>query len=377
MDTLNHFVGAIDAIIRAHDAPRVDVRVVSLATVAAATAGGSRTIQGGIDSASESEEFPPPFPDLVRDEAKTAFPPPYEHTGASYWSFQPDLPPPTSTTEAQLPPHSRTAAAQPSPGVGAYDTQRSDRTTLHQSIAFSFRKASDGHSLLSPSPLSASTPSKPRVHKTSLARSQSPTVFADAPSHQQTSDSADNDSTRRRIATAAPEYHDDNGERDDDDAERLEVDVLNALRRQHSMVVSDFLQDIVQHHHEPPLYSNSSSRSNNNNDNNDNKRTPDRKVTTATTTKWRSSSESRFVSRMRTSRASLSLEPSHDHLSRKRPQSAKRTSAKPEPRPAKLSTPKPAVKLPLPDGREPSIDEHLVWAARVGELYRAQQSVGE
>ncbi|TYZ67530.1 hypothetical protein PybrP1_004716 [[Pythium] brassicae (nom. inval.)] len=252
MDTLQHFVETIEAIISAHEAPRAnaaDSRVLSHSAVAAATTVRGRG-QDGVDSVPEQDEFPPPFPDLTRDEEKAVFPPPYESTGASYWSFKPDLPPPASASEARRPPHSCTAAAQPSPGVGAYDVQRSERTTFHQRAGFSFRKAGDAHSP-SPSPSAVSTPSKPRVHKSSLARALSPVVFEDAPSLQRsdsgTSDRMekapgdssslnDNDSTRQGGGDSAPEYHEGNDGGGDDDDERLEVDVLNALRRQHSMV---------------------------------------------------------------------------------------------------------------------------------------------
>lgn len=399
MDKLQHFVESIAAIISAQEAPRAPpAKPCALphpAVAAATTVKWSRP-GDSVDGVPEQEEFPPPFPDLTRDEEKARFPPPYESTGASYWAFTPDIPPATAAQH-----HLNTSAAQPFPGVGAYDIQRSERATFQQSAGHSFRKAGmAADSQASPrTPSSTSTPSKPCVYKSSLARPVSPAVRVENASSrsEQTQDDGDKDGGEvmawgdpgvRRVdkSTSAAELQADSV--DDDDDERLEVDILNALRRQHSMVVSDFMQNIVLQHSEPPVYSSSANASP--------ERAPHRKAASAAAaaaaaaarSKWRSSSESRFVSRMRTSRAWPPVESRPESLKTQnssgtaRPHSARSKPSKfpssPAKSPSKRSNRSRAAanaKLPLPNGREPPTDEHLAWAARISDLYRAQQSL--
>lgn len=397
-------------------------------TTKTASATGADTAHGG------HEEFPPPFPDLTRDEEKALFPPPYESTGASYWAFSPDIQPPASATQVRQ----SIALAQPSPGVGAYDVMRSERSAFQQSAAHSFRRAGlDDAMLQSPhgstaaataAPLSAGTPAKSRIHKTSLARSVlSPAAPASVNSQRavasepETNDDEDADRPRAPVSSArtsesaaltkptrdalsdasgagAPVIFSsavaDEEEEDDGDDDRLEVDILNALRRQHSMAVHDLMHDILQQT-QPPAYSSSSGASPG-----PRRATAHRKVSTpvpaeasspvhASKTRWASasSSTSRFVNRLRSREAvrldDAPLSPSSSSTSRAPPQpqpkSQQRTRASTSyatPAPPRRKTPaaKP-MKLPLPNGREPPSDEHVAWAARIGDFYRAKQSV--
>lgn len=415
MDKLQHFVDAIDALIAAsHGDPQSEPpesvtrqKLLPHPAVAAAT-----TITRSNSALNPQEKFPPPFPDLTRDEEKARFPPPYENMGASYWTFTPNLP--TSQPAASVAKpltysaiHPPLHSAQPSPGVGTYDIQRGEQITFQQKPGYSFRKAGitgDVHtpskdSRGAPSSSATATPSKSRIYKGSaFSRPSSPAVL---PSNN-VPEFSDHEPPRRSVdvgieRVSMPQPQDG----DDDDDECLEVDILNALRRQHNMVVNDFMNDILlQNHHtsqlSPPQYDavdlSSPVRA---------KATHLRRGKASTAVpepKWRSSSESRFVNHMRDrdidaapsspvdiTRYTMQQEQQQPPLKRSslRPQSA-RASVKPapmnaagpvKPRPRKQQLSKSRAKMPLANGHEQPNDEHLAWAARISDFYRAKQSL--
>lgn len=416
MDKLQHFVDAIDALIAAgHRDPQSEPpesvarqKLLPHPAVAAAT-----TITRSDSALNSQEKFPPPFPDLTKDEEKARFPPPYESMGASYWTFAPNLP--TSQPAASVAKplthsaiHPSLYSVQPSPGVGTYDIQRGEQITFQQKPGYSFRKAGITGDVHAPSKdsreaLSSSataTPSKSRIYKGSaFSRPSSPAMLP----LNNLPESSNHEPLRRSIGVgiervSMPQRQDDN---DDDDDERLEVDILNALRRQHNMVVNDFMNDILLQNHRtsqlsPPQYDavdlSSPVRA---------KATHLRRgkaSTAAPEPKWRSSSELRFVNRMRDrdidaapsspiniARYTMQQEQQQPLLKRSslRPQSA-RASVEPapmnaagpvKPRPRKQQLSKSRAKMPLANDREQPNDEHLAWAARISDFYRAKQSL--
>lgn len=413
MDKLQHFADAIDALIAAgNEAPTrepqalaVPQKVLPRPAVAAAT-----TIARSDSALSQSGKYPPPFPDLTKDEEKARFPPPYESMGASYWAFTPNLPTPQSAASVPKPStpsatHPPLHPAQPSPGVGSYDIQRGEQTTFQQKPGYSFRKAGSGVGDVAHTPgkdasatstsSATATPNKPRIHKGSaFVRPPSPAVLP----QNNVPESSDHEPSRRSVgvgineSVSKPQPHDDG----EDDDERLDVDILNALRRQHNMVVHDFMNDIMLQNHppsqlSPPEYDDVNPTSSPVKAKASHPRRG--KVSSAADPqqKWRSSSASRFVNRIRgrdidatpsspvdISRYSTQQE-QEQQASRKR-SFVKRAPMKKAPSPVKPRTrkqqlSKTAMKLPLANGHEQPNDEHLAWAARISDFYRAKQSL--
>lgn len=408
MDKLQHFVNAIDALIMASDgAPQREPKVVARQKLFPhpAVAAAATVITRSDPSGNPLEKFPPPFPDLTRAEEKARFPPPYESVGASYWAFTPNLPtsqPAVSVAKSTTPPaiHPALYPVQPSPGVGAYDIQRGEQLTFQQRPGYSFRKAGIAGDVLTPSKdatgtsSSAVTPSKPRIQKGS-AFSRQPSRGVMPPSYAP--GSLDHEPSRRSVgieveSVSMPESQDGD---DDEDDERLEVDILNALRRQHNMVVNDFMNDIVLQNHQPSQLSPPQ--------HNDNlprspvkaKATHSRggKASKATEPKWRSSSESRFVNRMRGNNDAVPSSPvdiSRHEQQDQQPQVKRSSTIRPQSarefvKPVSIAARNPAkprkqqlgkvVKMPLVNGPEQPNDEHLAWAARISGFYRAKQSL--
>jgi hypothetical protein len=350
--------------------------------------------------------YPPPYPDLTPEEEGALFPPPYVSSGPAYWTFNPDIPLPsaaksgTSGSSSTAPIHPPLHPVHPSPGVGAYDLEKSKRVRFHQSPRFSFRKAGVD-AVIADTPVKdmnstssvPSTPSKPRLYKTALSRPPStPSRDEEMYNHdldrtQKRSNGSLLDETSSNIDTnanfrvMAPSEIDDND--DDTGDDRLEVDMLLALRRQHNMVVNDFMQDILQQQQsrrptspDPTPFKKSHMA-------------PERKSKLqqhaprlATERNWGSSSTSRFVSRLRLRETISPPEPRQQQ----RPQRVSTSSgAASSPSKKTRATKKRTLQAqcnansvtvqPRVSGLEQPNGEHLAWAVRISEFYNAKRGI--
>ncbi|RLN20416.1 hypothetical protein BBJ28_00023447 [Nothophytophthora sp. Chile5] len=325
--------------------------------------------------------FPPPYPESTapeEDEDRPTFPPPYAVTTPSYWTFAPALPSPEPSlakASSSKSPSGRSADlrsrfATPtasSPGVGAYDIQQGDRLTFQQRPSYSFGPAGSGSigrersssvDALEPSSPSSNRPSpstKPqRRLKTALAFV--PALLRPATAEPQSGDDRVHASSQSEEDHERPE--DDPLDPLEGDAsaapveeeadERVESEMLEALRLQQRMVVDEFVQQVVS----------SSGRT-------DTKREVARQTLRRPKTQhWPASETSPGLERLlrRQRRAPAQAEAS-----------AASTAARPAAiRPAKRSTKRTAAMDSPPPRRQLDDDQHLAWAARINELYQPQ-----
>ncbi|RLN94368.1 hypothetical protein BBJ28_00010487 [Nothophytophthora sp. Chile5] len=308
----------------------------------------------------DGPRFPPPYPESTapeEDEDRPTFPPPYAVTTPSYWTFAPALPSPEPSlakASSSKSPSGRFATRNASsPGVGAYDIQQGDRLTFQQRPSYSFGSAGGGSiGRERPSSVEASEPSssssnrlKPQPSPSTKPRGRLKTALAFVPAllRPVTAERLEDEPLEplEGDARAAPA---EEGAAD----ERVESEMLEALRRQQRMVVDEFVQQVV----------------GSNGHANAKREVARQTLRTPKTQHWPASQTSPGLERLlrRQRRAPARAEAS-----------AASTASRPAAiRPAKRSTKGMAAMDSPPPRRQLDNDQHLAWAARINELYQPQ-----
>jgi hypothetical protein len=280
----------------------------------------------------ETITSPPP---RVQRANSSSFPPPYVPTSPAYWTFDPEIPVPLSTTPKQL----SVSKANASPGVGAYDICRSEKLTFHQRAGHSFAKAKlpTVEEPVEKKPMQ--TPVKRDVTKRCQAAEEPQEASLDPPAY-----------THWASVAASVDAEKDSGD-------AIDAQVRDALRLQSSLVLDDLVQTLL---HRGKAVGPGVSRSLSG------QRRADRPDSSEK--KRQTPSVSRVVSRVRTiaaARATSTNIEREGRAARTRPRS-------PPPYEVKQM---PEVKEPPRDYEPPVDDAHLQWGARVSAFYKAQLKV--